>query len=175
MLPWSTGDNATAHTWTQDCCNGVDFKFYRSTTNFNVFGATREGKSFRGHDERESEIDDDKAANGRGDRDPGPVLERGDDLLTVGQPVPHWPLFHLGREHEEVLKIFQQPWAPSQRLRSRVWVGWWSSGWLSSQFPRQATSLKPPLWPQERAGKCDCFIDFYGKVVSFDQNLGTEL
>ena len=74
-----------------------------------MFGATREGKSFRGHDERESEIDDDKAANGRGDRDPGPVLERGDDLLTVGQPVPHWPLFHLGTEYEEVLKIFQQP------------------------------------------------------------------
>ena len=70
---------------------------------------TREGKSFRGHDERESEIDDDKAANGRGDRDPGPVLERGDDLLSVGQPVPHRPLFHLGREREEVLKIFQQP------------------------------------------------------------------
>ena len=109
MLPWSTGDNATAHTWTQDCCNGVDFKFYTSTTDINVFGATREGKSFRGHDERESEIDDDKAANGRGDRDPGPVLERGDDLLTVGQPVPHWPLFHLKKNPEEVLKIFQQP------------------------------------------------------------------
>ena len=75
----------------------------------NVFGATREGKSFRGHDEGKSKIDDDEAANGKGDCHPSPVLERGDDLLRVGQPVPHWPLFHLGTEYEEVLKIFQEP------------------------------------------------------------------
>ena len=90
--------------------NGVNFKFYRRTTDIsNVFGATREGKSFRGHDERKSKIDDDEAANGKGDCHPSPVLERGDDLLRVGQPVPHWPLFHLGTEYEEVLKIFQEP------------------------------------------------------------------
>ena len=73
-----------------------------------MFGATREGKSFRGHDERESKIDDDEAANGRGNRDPGPVLERGDDLLSVGQPVPHWALFHLQSQCEEVLKLLGQ-------------------------------------------------------------------
>ena len=74
-----------------------------------MFGATREGKSFRGHDERDSKVDDNEAADGRGARDPGPVLERGNDLLRVRQPVPHWPLFHLRGKLEEVLKIFQQP------------------------------------------------------------------